>query len=97
MDLKFIPPSEQELFDAYHYYEDQMRGLGNQFLNEFNRVIEFILKFPILWAKVGKRTRKALLKRFPYFILYIFEDEIVNITCIAHQHRDPDYYIDRIV
>jgi len=97
MNLKFIPPAEQELFDAYHFYEDQLIGLGYQFMNEFNRVLKFILSYPTLWAKVGKRTRRALLKRFPYFILYIFEDETVHITCIAHQHRDPEYYLDRIV
>ncbi len=49
------------------------------------------------WIKVGKRTRRALLKRFPYFILYIFEEETVPITWIANQHRDLEYYINRIV
>ncbi len=97
MKLRFILPSDKELIDAYNYYEDQLLGLGEQFLHEFNKTIKLIIEHPTVWTKVGKRTRRALLKRFPYLILYIFEGNIIHITCIAHQHRDPDYYIDRIL
>jgi len=97
MKLKFIPPSDQELIDAYNYYEDQLIGLGDQFLYEFNKTIKIIIENPTIWIKVGKRTRRALLKRFPFLILYIFEENTIHITCIAHQHRNPDYYIDRII
>ena len=47
--------------------------------------IEVIQKFP-----------KFLLKRFPYLVLYIPEEDKILITAIAHQHRKPDYYINRI-
>ncbi len=97
MKIKFIHPSDQELIDAYNFYEYQLQGLGDQFLNEFNNIIKIIIEHPQIWSKVDKRTRKALLKRFPFLILYIFEDNMLYITCIAHQHRNPDYYIDRII
>lgn len=97
MKLKFIQPSDHELFDAYYFYEEQLTGLGDKFLYEFNQTIKLVIDQPNLWRKVGSRTRKALLKRFPYFILYIYENEIIYITCIAHQHRDPEYYSDRLI
>ena len=97
MKLKFIPPSDQELVDAYNYYDDQLMGLGDQFLSEFNKTVELIIEYPAIWNKVGKRMRKALLKRFPFLVLYIYENDIIHITCIAHQHRDPEYYIERII
>ena len=97
MKLKFIPPSDQELIDAYNYYEDQLSGLGDQLLNEFNRTIKITIENPTIWNEVGEKTRRALLKRFPFLILYIFEENTIHITCIAHQHRNPDYYIDRII
>jgi hypothetical protein len=97
MNIKFIPPSDQEFIDAYNYYEDQLLGLGDQFINDFNITIKLIIEYPLSRIKVGKRTRKALLKRFPYLILYVFEENKIHITCIAHQHRNPDYYIDRII
>ncbi len=57
MKLRFIHPSELELKEVYDYYEDQMTGLGNNFLNEFNNTVKIILKHPILLFKVGQTTR----------------------------------------
>ena len=72
MKIKFIPPADQELIDAYNYYHNQLKGLEDQFLFEFHKTIEVILKYPNSWKKVGDRTRRAIIKRFPYLILYIF-------------------------
>jgi len=97
MKLKFIHPSDQELIEAYNYYEDQLTGLGDHFLDEFNNTIKIILEHPLLWSKVGERTRRALIKRFPYLILYIHDEKTIFITCVSHQHRNPDYYVDRLI
>ena len=96
MKIRFIHPAEQELKETYDYYEDQMAGLGDLFLNELNKTIKIIIEHPSSWTKVGKRTRRAIIKRFPYLILYIHETEKIYITCIAHQHRNPEYYVDRL-
>lgn len=96
MKLQFIHPSELELKETYNYYEDQLAGLGDNFLDEFNNTVKIILKYPTLWLKVGKRTRRAIINRFPYFILYIQEANTIYITCIAHQHRSPEYYVERL-
>lgn len=95
MHIDFIHPSEIELEDAYNHYEDQSPGLGIKFLEDFRTCLNVITTNPTLWAKVGKRTRKTLFKKFPFFILYIPEKDSIHITCIAHQHRNPEYFWGR--
>jgi len=97
MKITFIEPFDQELADGIEYYEYQLPVLGKAFYEEFLSCLERIEKFPLAWRKVGKKTRKSLLKSFPYFILYIFENDELYITAIGHQHRDPDFYFERIV
>jgi plasmid stabilization system protein ParE len=97
MKLQFVEPSEQELKDAFDFYENQLEGLGDRFLIELNKSIKIILERPLAWSKIGNRTRRALLKKFPYLILYIHENDTIFITGIAHQHRNPDYYVDRLI
>lgn len=92
----FIPPSDKELDDAIIYYNDQFPGLGAQFFEELVKAVELIQKFPQAWKKVGKHTHKLHLKRFPYIVLYIPEKDKILVTAIAHQHRNPGYYINRI-
>ncbi len=95
MHIKFFPLAVEELEDAISFYNVQLKGLGNQFYKEVFEAIEIIQKYPEAWHKVGKNTRKYILMRFPYLILYIFEDDVIVITAIAHQHRNPTYYQDR--
>jgi len=84
MKVIFLPLAEKEFGEAVIYYNDQLRGLGDQFYDEVVASIEFIQKIPQGWQKVGKHTRRCMLKRFPYLILYIIEMNKIIITAIVH-------------
>lgn len=96
MNIYILPPADVELDDAINYYNEQLPGLGDSFYQEFLKTTEIISYFPESWRKVGSKTRRANIKKFPYLILYIVDGQDVLITCIAHQHRDPRYYVERI-
>ena len=38
-----------------------------------------------------------MLKGFPYALLYVIEMNEILITSVAHLHREPDHYKDRII
>ena len=96
MNIILIPPSDKELEEAIDYYNDQMPGLGKQFYNAFLSTVDYIPIAPDAWRKVGNNTRRVNVKRFPYLILYVLDRNDIVITCIAHQHRNPTYYLNRI-
>ncbi len=96
MEIIFLPPSDKELEEAVCFYEDQLIGLGKQFYAEVTEALEFIVQYPDAWYKIGPHTRRFILKRFPYLVLYIFEKDKIIITAIAHQHRYPKNYLNRI-
>lgn len=97
MNVLLTPPVDKELDEAINYYNGQLNGLGDQFYKEFENTIDLIRRVPYGWRKVGKNTRRINIKRFPFLVLYVIEDDTVLITCLAHQHRDPKYYIQRIL
>jgi len=39
--------------------------------------------------------RRLILSRFPYKLLYSVAEDCTYIITVAHQHRAPDYWIDR--
>lgn len=96
MNIILIPPSDKELEEAIGYYNDQMPGLGEQFYGAFLLTVDYISVAPNAWRKVGNNTRRINIKRFPYLILYVLDGNDILITCIAHQHRNPIYYSNRI-
>ena len=93
MKILFLPSAAEEFLDIVDFYDYQSPGLGLAFRQEFIEALDFIHLFPSGWQKVGLHTRKCILKKFPYIILYIVEKECLIITAVAHQHRHPDSYL----
>ena len=62
MKYRFHPEAEEELNDAVWYYEDQMPGLGYEFLEEVFACVSRILAFPDAWSSLSARTRRCLTK-----------------------------------
>lgn len=96
MEIEFIEPALIELDDAITYYDLQSYGLGEKFLDEVLRTIKLISKFPQIWSKNTEHTRKAVMKKFPYSLIYSIHHNKIYIIAIAHHHREPEYWINRI-
>ena len=92
MTILVTQAAAQELIAAIAFYENNSPGLGTAFYKEVAEAVEFINEFPSGWQKAGAHTRKCVLKKFPYLILYIAENDRIIITAIAHQHRHPRSY-----
>ena len=97
MNFKFIEPALLEMDDAARYYNEQLSGLGVKFYYEVLSTIELIQLFPSSWNQCSPNTRKAILKAFPYSLIYVIDGETIVIIAIAHHHRKPEYWIDRIL
>ena len=93
MKILFLPSASIELLDVINFYDFHSPELGVAFQKEFFEVLDFIQIFPNAWQKVGSHTRKCVLKKFPYIILYIADGEKLLISAIAHQHRHPKSYL----
>jgi len=95
MHVEFLEHASIELDDAIEYYNIQSTGLGEKFLDEVLETIELILHFPQLWSKNSENTRKAVLRKFPFNLIYSMHKNKIFIIAVAHQNREPDYWIDR--
>src|ERR1700723_2726964 len=96
MKCEFLPPARAELEDAVYYYDAQQRGLGDEFAKEVALTIQRILKHPRAWEKLSRQTRRCRTNRFPYGVAYLSRREGILIIAIAHLHRKPIYWRDRL-
>jgi hypothetical protein len=85
-----------ELDEAVKYYDYQLPGLGYRFFRETSASLERIVFMPEAWPKAGRRTRRCMLKGFPYALFYVQEEQEILVTAVAHLHRDPKHYRERI-
>ena len=96
MNYLFLDEAERELYEAVAYYEESSEGLGLEFSREVFATVSRILKFPEAWSPYSNRTRRCLLKRFPYGIVYrVVGDEVV-IFAVMQLNRKPGYWKSRL-
>ena len=70
LPVVFRPEARAEYDDAVDWYERQRPGLGGDFLDEVQRVLDRIAANPSIHAVVLQDVRKAVVRRFPYCIYY---------------------------
>ena len=97
MKVKFLDVAQAELDEAFEYYESIQDGLGYRFLDELILSKLRIVKFPNSYARIGEYSRRCLIQKFPYSLIYEFSEtkKDILIVAVSHLHRRPDYWADR--
>jgi plasmid stabilization system protein ParE len=96
MNYAFHPLAKAELAEAADYYEECRPGLGDEFLKEIYSAIQRIILFPNAWSGLSENTRRCLVNRFPYGVIYrIVEDEIL-IVAVTQLNRKPRDFRTRL-
>jgi plasmid stabilization system protein ParE len=93
--FQLLPEAVREVEEAFWWYEGQRHGLGLEFLLAFDAAVEALRRLPESHEIVASRTRKTLLRRLPYLVLYALEKEQILITAVFHGRRDPRRWSDR--
>ena len=85
----FTPAARAELIDAQDWYEDEATGLGRRFRGALDVLIERMSANPRQFPVVFKNVRRALLRRFPYALFFVVEDQTLLVIACFHGSRDP--------
>lgn len=81
--------AERDLAEASAWYEGQTQGLGARFLLSVDASMARISRMPEAYTLCFGRFRRALVRRFPYGIFYIAENQTVTVLAVLHLYRDP--------
>jgi plasmid stabilization system protein ParE len=95
-ELIFAPEAEQDIASAYHWYEGQRAGLGEEFLRCLDACLQATLRHPELHPVVRDDFRRALVRRFPYAVFYEYAVGVVAIHGVFHTSRDPNKWRQRL-
>jgi len=93
---ELTPGAESDIAEAFDFYEAQLAGLGVQFLATLERQLELVVDNPLQYEVRYRSVRRAVLRRFPYAIFYLFEGESVVVLAVEHQARDPEHWKQRL-
>ena len=90
------PEAELDLSDAVKWYEENLKGLGSNFLLSVEAAIQSLSRNPETYPKVYKNIRRALIRKFPFGVHYIIEENQIIILAVFHFSRNPNNWKSRI-
>ena len=99
--VAFTPAAREELRAASRWYEEQRFGLGRELLAAVREAIQRVRENPAAGARVPQvprslPARRVLLRRFPYALVYLERPDETRLLAVAHLHRAPGYWRDRV-
>ena len=95
MRLVIRPEAERELLEAQAWYELQSPGLGFEFARNADAAIANILRNPYAFQQIEGEFRRAMVRRFPYRVIFLASaSEILVVSCFHHR-REPVSWSER--
>ena len=93
--IRFHPEVDDEVVEAYHWYRARSPLAAVAFRAAIDRAITLIAGAPERPAPYLHGTRRVVLRRFPYVLVYRITEDGVEIVAVTHGRRRPGYWFDR--
>jgi plasmid stabilization system protein ParE len=87
--LTIRPEAELDIQDAFTWYETQSSQLGSEFVRAIDVSLSGIGRNPFAYPFIRKPIRRALIRRFPFGIFYVVDQNAIAIIACLHGKRDP--------
>lgn len=98
MAAKFVitPEAHLDIAQAYDWYEDRRSGLGEDFLGAVDACFERVRRNPELMPIAYQAYRRAIIRRFPFAVIYEAASNVITVYAVFHSARDPDKWRQRL-
>src|ERR1039458_7216281 len=81
--------------NAVAWYQRRSPKAAADFIEELHRAADSIREAPERWPIGKNNTRRFLLWRFPFAIIYSEQESVITIWAVAHGSRRPEYWEHR--
>ena len=90
LPLRIRAEANAELNIAWNWYEDQRDGLGDDLLGCVDATFAAVARAPDAFPLVDGTIRRALVRRFPYIVLFRAYPDYIAILAVFHTSRNPE-------
>jgi toxin ParE1/3/4 len=95
-DYRLHPLAWQEVEAADDWYFSRSLDASVAFLSDLQAALENLSQASQRWPKYLYGTRRLVMQRFPFSVVYLGEPELGVIVAVAHSKRRPGYWKGRV-
>ena len=89
--------AEEDLTEAFEWYERRSAGLGTEFIEFVDATVMLIQRSPLIFRKRVGEYRLAMTPRFPYAVYFIYDEtrDVVSIRRVLHYSQDRGAHLKK--
>ena len=95
-ELRLTASAKADVSSAYGWYEERQVGLGESFSLSVQALLSTISRRPNGFPAVDDRFRRAVVRRFPFVIVYEFDARQVIVHALFHTSQNPSNLSGRL-
>jgi plasmid stabilization system protein ParE len=95
-EVEYLAQALEEAEAAARWYNERSAVAAAGFSDEIDQAESAITRLPEAWPQFDHHTRRYLLRRYPFSIIYRIESRRILIVAVAHGHRRPGYWKSRL-
>lgn len=90
------PGVEADIRSAWLWYGERSQQAARNFEAEVRAAFAVVEEGPDRWPKGPLGVRRYKLKRFPYSIVYLNDEQGLYFLAVAHGYRGPGFWMPRL-
>jgi len=94
--IEFHEEAALESEAALDWYLERSPLAASKFADAISRGMDMIVEAPRRWPMGNHGTRRFILQRFPFAIVYRELPSTIQVLAIAHARRKPGYWKQRL-
>jgi plasmid stabilization system protein ParE len=91
----FTDAARADVDDAIGWYESKAPEMVSEFCDALRYTVQRIEQNPKQFPRAASKTRRALLRRFPYLVLFRETRDFVVVVAVFHTSLDPRIWRSR--
>lgn len=84
-----------EINEALDWYLGRSFQAAEAFLDELESALTLVANSPSVWPRFEGGTRRYVLRKFPYSIIYREIERGIEVVALMHEKRKPGYWRGR--
>jgi plasmid stabilization system protein ParE len=93
--LRLLPQAEEEIDEALRWFSEIHPDLAEAFKLDLEHTLQRLLRRPAAWPPHRAGTRRILVERFRYAVVYRDSAAELLVVAVMHQARRPGYWRGR--
>ena len=94
--IEIHPEALEEFKSALMWYKERSEIAARNFVAELDRALQLVTESPERWPSGEHGVRRFILRRVPFAVVYQITEMTIQVLAVAHGHRSPGYWKQRL-